>query len=95
MLDDTRSAELAALLAWYRDMGVDHAVDETPIDWLSRGDRAPGSRLQGRNRRGSGRGRAARRCGLRRAPRRLSRADRGAACGRHRASFRPPLPMRP
>ena len=42
MLDNTRSAELAALLAWYRDMGVDHAVDETPIDWLSRGDRAPG-----------------------------------------------------
>jgi len=43
MLDDTRSAELAALLAWYRDMGVDHAVGETPIDWLSRGDRAPGA----------------------------------------------------
>ena len=42
MLDDTRSAQLAALLAWYRDMGVDHAVGETPIDWLSRGDRAPG-----------------------------------------------------
>jgi uracil-DNA glycosylase len=43
MLDDTRSAELAALLAWYRDMGVDHAVGETAIDWLSRGERAPGA----------------------------------------------------
>jgi uracil-DNA glycosylase len=46
MFDDTRSAELAALLAWYRDMGVDHVVDETPIDWLSRGDRAPGDALK-------------------------------------------------
>jgi uracil-DNA glycosylase len=42
MLDDARSTELAALLAWYRDMGVDHAVDAVPIDWLSRGDRPPG-----------------------------------------------------
>jgi uracil-DNA glycosylase len=43
MLDNARSAELAALLAWYRDMGVDHAVGETPIDWLSRGDQPPGA----------------------------------------------------
>ena len=42
MLDNARSFELAALLAWYRDMGVDHAVGDSPIDWLSRGDRAPG-----------------------------------------------------
>src|SRR6185503_6108612 len=42
MLDNARSSELAALLAWYRDMGVDHAVDESPVDWTSRGDRAPG-----------------------------------------------------
>lgn len=42
MLDNARSSELAALLAWYRDMGVDHAVGESPVDWLSRGDRAPG-----------------------------------------------------
>jgi uracil-DNA glycosylase len=42
MLDNARSATLAHLLAWYRDMGVDQAVDESPIDWLSRGDQAPG-----------------------------------------------------
>jgi uracil-DNA glycosylase family 4 len=42
MLDNARSSELAALLAWYRDMGVDHAVGDSPVDWLSRGDRAPG-----------------------------------------------------
>jgi uracil-DNA glycosylase len=33
---------LAALLAWYRAMGVDQPVAEEPVDWLSRGDRAPG-----------------------------------------------------
>ena len=42
MLDNARSSELAALLAWYRDMGVDHAVGESPVDWTSRGDRVPG-----------------------------------------------------
>jgi DNA polymerase len=42
MLESERSS-LAALLAWYRDMGVDAAIGETPIDWLSRGDLAPGA----------------------------------------------------
>lgn len=46
MLDNARSSQLAVLLAWYRDMGVDHAVDETPIDWLSQGTRAPGAAFQ-------------------------------------------------
>jgi DNA polymerase len=41
MLDKELSAELA-LLAWYRAMGVDAAVGEVSIDWLSRGDLAPG-----------------------------------------------------
>jgi DNA polymerase len=41
MLESER-ASLAALLAWYRDMGVDTAIGETPVDWLSRGDVAPG-----------------------------------------------------
>ena len=46
MLDNARSAGLAALLAWYRDMGVDHAVAESPVDWLSRRDDAvPGGPL--------------------------------------------------
>jgi len=42
MQDNAKSAILAQLLAWYRDMGVDHLVGEAPIDWLSRGDSAPG-----------------------------------------------------
>ena len=42
MLDRSKAAELAAVLDWYRDMGVDEAVGETPIDWLQRGDVAPG-----------------------------------------------------
>ena len=33
----------AALLAWYRAMGVDAAVDDAPTDWLARGDVAPGA----------------------------------------------------
>jgi DNA polymerase len=41
MLDASTSAALAALLAWYRDMGVDQAVGAGPIDWLARGDAAP------------------------------------------------------
>ena len=32
----------AALLAWYRDMGADAALEETAIDWLARGDVRPG-----------------------------------------------------
>jgi DNA polymerase len=42
MLQDGRTAGLAALLAWYRDMGADQAVGEVPVDWLARGDRPPG-----------------------------------------------------
>jgi len=45
MLESERSG-LAALLAWYRDMGVDTAVGETPVDWLSRGDVAPGASFE-------------------------------------------------
>ncbi len=43
MLDREAAAELALVLAWYRDMGVDAAVGEEAIDWLSRGDKAPGA----------------------------------------------------
>lgn len=45
MLDSTERATALALLAWYREMGLDSAVAETPIDWLSRGDLAPGHAL--------------------------------------------------
>jgi DNA polymerase len=42
MQDTKRSAELAALLDWYREVGVDEAVGETAVDWLARGDVEPG-----------------------------------------------------
>ncbi len=50
MLDRGTSAALAALLAWHRDMGIEDAVGEAPVDWLARGDAAPpghGFRLAG------------------------------------------------
>lgn len=34
---------LHALLAWYREMGIDAAVASEPIDWTARGDARPGS----------------------------------------------------
>jgi len=43
MLDRNRAVELAALLDWYREMGVDQAVGDTAIDWLEKGDVAPGN----------------------------------------------------
>jgi uracil-DNA glycosylase family 4 len=46
MLEKTKLAELAAVLEWYRAMGVDQPVEDDPINWLERGDAAPGLRLQ-------------------------------------------------
>jgi DNA polymerase len=44
MLDNERAAaELASVLAWYRDMGVDAAVGDVPVDWTAKGDAAPGA----------------------------------------------------
>jgi DNA polymerase len=34
---------LHALLGWYREMGIDAAVSEASIDWLTRGDVRPGA----------------------------------------------------
>ena len=42
MTDERHHADLAALLGWYRDMGADEALAETPINWLERGEAAPG-----------------------------------------------------
>ncbi len=39
---DPNDQVLANLLAWYREMGVDEVLAEDPIDWLARGDQAPG-----------------------------------------------------
>jgi uracil-DNA glycosylase len=42
MPDSSTSATLAALLAWHRELGVEDALGEVPVDWLGRGDAAPG-----------------------------------------------------
>lgn len=46
MLDTEDNAALTALLAWYRDMGVDEAVGALPVDWLAHGPSAPGAALR-------------------------------------------------
>ena len=43
MLDRSKAAELAAVLDWYREMGAEEAIGETPIDWLQRREVAPGN----------------------------------------------------
>jgi DNA polymerase len=42
MQTDTDTQVLAALLDWYREMGADTAVADSPVNWLERGDAAPG-----------------------------------------------------
>src|SRR5262245_20064100 len=42
MPDEHNQTELAALLHWHRDMGADEAIGEAPINWLERGEAAPG-----------------------------------------------------
>ncbi len=46
MMEESRQSELLALLAWWRDSGVDAALDETPVDWTARGDVVPGADFQ-------------------------------------------------
>jgi len=41
--DETQMKLTGRILAWYEAMGVDAAVAETPVDWLSRGESAPGA----------------------------------------------------
>jgi uracil-DNA glycosylase len=48
MLDADENETLAALLAWYREMGADEAVGETPVDWLQHGAAAPGAAVRER-----------------------------------------------
>jgi DNA polymerase len=40
--EETSAKRAGRILAWYEAMGVDAALAESPIDWLSRGERAPG-----------------------------------------------------
>lgn len=41
--NDTQQKLAGRILAWYDAMGVDAALEESPVDWLSRGDEAPGA----------------------------------------------------
>jgi DNA polymerase len=43
MREPSSQASLVRLLDWYRSVGVDEAVAEAPIDWLERGEQAPGT----------------------------------------------------
>ncbi len=40
--DETSRTRAGRILAWYEAMGVDAALQETPVDWLGRGERPPG-----------------------------------------------------
>lgn len=42
MTDTRDTSELLGLLDWYRAMGADAALDDTPTDWLARGAVPPG-----------------------------------------------------
>lgn len=46
MQRDDEHGGLAALLAWYREMGVDAALGDEPVDWLARGDAPPGAGIR-------------------------------------------------
>jgi hypothetical protein len=46
MPDSTQRADLAAMLAWYRDMGIDTALADAPVNWLEKGDLAPGGNFR-------------------------------------------------
>lgn len=46
-MDDQRRDISVRLLAWYREMGVDAALGDEPVDWLDRGNAAPGDTIRG------------------------------------------------
>ncbi|CAN1724106.1 uracil-DNA glycosylase [Hyphomicrobium sp. 1Nfss2.1] len=43
--DETIRKAAGRLLAWYEAMGVDAALADEPVDWLARGETAPGARF--------------------------------------------------
>jgi uracil-DNA glycosylase len=46
MPDNSQRADLAAMLAWYRDMGIDAALAGEPTNWLEAGGATPGGNFQ-------------------------------------------------
>ena len=49
MIESVSQPDLLALLAWYREMGVDCAVGDEPVNWLELGERAPGASFRARD----------------------------------------------
>ncbi len=43
--DETTRKAAGRILAWYEAMGVDAALEERPLDWLARGEAAPGAQF--------------------------------------------------
>jgi len=43
--DETTHKLAGRILAWYEAMGVDAALADPPLDWLARGERAPGAQF--------------------------------------------------
>lgn len=43
--DETTHKLAGRILAWYEAMGVDAALAERPLDWLARGEQAPGAQF--------------------------------------------------
>jgi uracil-DNA glycosylase family 4 len=41
--NETFATRAGRVLAWYEAMGVDAALQESPVDWMARGARAPGA----------------------------------------------------
>ncbi len=41
--EETSAIRAGRILAWYEAMGVDAALQDPPVDWLARGERAPGA----------------------------------------------------
>ncbi|MGD9828619.1 MAG: uracil-DNA glycosylase [Hyphomicrobiaceae bacterium] len=48
MEEPKRETVLAAVLDWYAAVGVDTSLGDEPVDWLARGDVAPGDELRRR-----------------------------------------------
>jgi uracil-DNA glycosylase len=46
MPDNSQRADLAAMLAWYRDMGIDAALADETVNWLETGGAAPGGNFR-------------------------------------------------
>jgi uracil-DNA glycosylase family 4 len=45
MIDEVERNELLALLAWWREAGVETALEDSPVDWAQHPLAAPGSRF--------------------------------------------------